>query len=292
MAATMATAQRVKIEKLHPHVGARVTGVDIREPIDEATFERIVDAFNEHSVLVFPGQDIDDEQQIAFSGRFGPLEETSFKVVADNPYVYMLSNVDDEGEVLAADSDKRAFLDVNSRWHTDSSFRTVPAMASILSGREVPAEEAAGTAFASMRVGYETLPDARKAAIESLVGVHSYAYSIGLFGNSGVTGDEVSSLPPVRHPLVRTHPGTGERCLFVSGHIERIVGMPVEAGRALAEELIEWCTQAEYVYQHTWHRHDLVMWDNRCVLHRAVRIPTRERRIMHRTTIAGEGPVE
>ena len=291
MAATVQAAQPVKIEKVHPYIGARVTGVDLGQPIDEATFARILDAFNEHSVLVFPGQDITDEQQIAFSRRFGPLEETTFKVVADNPYVYRLSNVDEEGRVLDAGADKRAFLDLNSRWHTDSSFRPIPAMASILSGREVPTSEAGDTAFASMRVGYETLPEPRKAAIEDLIGVHSYAYSIGLFGNAAVTDAEVESVPPARHPLVRTHPGTGKKSLFVSGHIERIEGLPAEAGRALAEELLEWCTRPDYVYQHAWRQHDLVLWDNRCALHRAIRIPTRERRIMHRRTVAGEGRV-
>ena len=142
-----------------------------------------------------------------------------------------------------------------------------------------------------MRVGYETLPDEKKEALEGLVAVHDYAYSLGLFGKGLIPRSEMESVPPVRHPLVRIHPPTGLRSLFVSGHVERIEGMPVEEGRALVAELIEWCTRPEYVYRHRWRQYDLVMWDNRCALHRATVIPTTEPRLMHRATIAGEGPV-
>lgn len=281
----------LSITKLHPHIGAEVHGVDLREPLDDATFAAVRDAFHAHSVLVFRDQNITDEQQVVFSRRFGILEKTTFKIASDNPYVYQLSNIDEHGDVLAPDTVKRIFLDINSRWHTDSSFREIPAMASLLSGREVPAANA-DTAFASMRVGYETLPDERKAALRGLVGIHSYAYTLSLFACTGVSKGELEEVPPVRHPLVRIHPGTGRKNLFVSGHIERIEGMPVDESRALVKELIDWCTRPEYVYQHQWRRYDLVMWDNRCALHRATNIPATERRIMHRTTVAGEGPVQ
>ena len=281
----------ITVTKLHPHVGAEITGVDLREPLDDASFEVVREAWHQHSVLVLRDQRIDDDQQVAFAKRFGALEETTFTVAADNPYIYKLSNVDDEGNVLPVGSKKRLFLDVNARWHTDSSFRPIPAMGSILSGRKVPAREHGDTAFASMRVGWETLPDERKRALEGLVAVHDYSYSVSLFGDGLVPKDEMATVPPVRHPLVRTHPPTGRKSLFVSGHIERIEGMPVEEGRALAAALIEWCTRPEYVYRHHWRRHDLVMWDNRCALHRATAIPATEPRLMHRATIAGDGPV-
>lgn len=280
----------LEIRPVHPHIGAEVTGVDLREPIDRPTLDALKAAFHEHSVLVFRDQDITDDQQVAFSRRFGELERTSFSIAAPNPYVYYLSNVDDEGRVLAPDTKRRNFLEVNARWHTDSSFREIPALASILSGREVPESEG-DTCFASMRIGYATLPEEKKAAIDGLVGRHHYAYSLSLFGDSGVSQEERDEVPPVAHPLVRTHAPTGEKSLYVSGHIESIVGMPVEEGRALVDELIDWCTRPEYVYRHRWRRFDLVMWDNRCALHRATVIPTQARRIMHRTTIAGEGPV-
>ena len=292
MSAPLLAETGVTVTPLHPHIGAEIGGVDLRERVDDATFEVIRDAFNAHSVLVFHDQRINDAQQVAFSQRFGELEKTSFTIAADNPYVYQLSNVDDDGNVLAPNSAKRTFLEVNARWHTDSSFRAVPAMASILSAREVPHDEQGDTAFASMRVGYQTLPDVRRRAVERLVGVHSYGYSLSLFGDDhGVTQEQIDAVPPVRHPMVRTHSGTGTKNLFVSGHIEHVEGLPVEEGRALVNELIDWCTRNEYVYRHRWRQHDLVMWDNRCALHRATNIPARERRIMHRTTIAGEGPV-
>ena len=281
----------IAVSGLHPHIGAEITGVDLRQPLDETSFAVIREAWNRHSVLVLRDQRIDDEQQVEFARRFGTLEETTFTVAADNPYIYKLSNVDDEGNVLPIGSRKRLFLDVNARWHTDSSFRPIPAMGSILSGREVPEKEHGDTAFASMRVGYETLPEEKKRALEGLVTVHDYGYSLSLFDDGLIPQNEIDSVPPVRHPLVRTHPPTGLRSLFVSGHIERIEGMPVEEGRALVAELIEWCTRPEYVYRHRWSRYDLVMWDNRCALHRATVIPTTEPRLMHRATIAGEGPV-
>ena len=293
--ALAATAQSIPagiaVSKLHPHIGAEITGVDLRQPLDDASFEIIREAWHEHSVLVLRDQRIDDDRQVEFARRFGALEKTTFTVAADNPFIYKLSNVDDEGNVLPAGSNKRLFLDVNARWHTDSSFRPIPAMGSVLSGRKVPEREHGDTAFASMRVGYETLPDEKKRALEGLVAVHDYSYSLSLFGTGLIPRDEIDSVPPVRHPLVRTHAPTGRKSLFVSGHVERIEGMPVEEGRALVAELIEWCTRPEYVYRHRWRQHDLVMWDNRCALHRATAIPTTEPRLMHRATIAGEGPV-
>ena len=281
----------ITVSKLHPHIGAEVSGVDLRRPLDEATFEIIREAWHEHSVLVLRDQHIDDDQQVEFAGRFGPLEETTFTVAADNPFIYKLSNVDDEGNVLHLDSKKRLFLDVNARWHTDSSFRAIPAMGSVLSGRKLPANEHGDTAFASMRVGWETLPEERKRALDGLVAVHDYSYSLSLFGDGLIPRSEMDTVPPAHHPLVRTHSPTGLKSLFVSGHIERIVGMSVKEGRALVTELIEWCTRPEYVYRHRWRPHDLVMWDNRCALHRATAIPATEPRLMHRATIAGEGPV-
>lgn len=290
MSATAASKSRLIIQEVHPHIGAEIAGLDLREPVDEATFAALRDAFHRYSVLVFRDQGVTDDQQVAFSRRFGKLERTSFAIAAPNPYVYSLSNVDDAGNVLAPDAKRRTFLLVNERWHTDSSFRAIPAMASVLSAREVPPAEG-DTCFASMRVGYATLTPERQEALEGLVGMHHYAYSLSLFGDGGVSQEEKNALPPAAHPLVRTHEPTGEKSLFVSGHIERIVGMPSEEGRALVAELIDWCARPEYVYRHRWRRHDLVMWDNRCVLHRATVIPETRRRIMHRTTIAGSGPV-
>ncbi len=281
---------KLELKPLHPLFGAEIVGLDLRKPVDDETFAQVLDAFNKYSVLLFRGQDISDDQHVAFSRRFGELEETGFAIAAPNPYIYRLANVDDDGNVLAMDAVKRNFLEVNARWHTDSSFRAIPALGSILSAKEVPDGEG-DTCFASMRVAYGAMPEGRKRSLEGMRAIHSYAYSISLFGEVGVTEAEKKAVPPVEHPIVRTHAPTGEKSLYVSGHIESIVGMPVEEGRLLVKELINWCTRPEYVYTHRWQRHDLIMWDNRCVLHRATALPPKQKRIMHRTTIAGEGPV-
>ncbi len=288
----IATDTALTITPVHPHIGAEVGGVDLNAPLDDVTFARIRAAFDRYSVLVFRDQPIDDAAQVAFSRRFGELEKNSFALATQNRYVYHIDNIDSRGKVLAADDKKRTFLSVNSRWHTDSSFKAIPAMASVLSGREIPQHERADTDFASMRVGYQTLLAARREALIGLIAVHHYAYSLSQLGDGGVPREELDALPPVRHPLLRVHPGSGEPSLFVSGHIESIVGMPTMAGRRLAEELVAWCTRAPYVYAHQWRRDDVVMWDNRCALHRARVIPFHEVRRAHRTTIAGEGPVE
>ena len=281
---------RLEIRKVHPHIGAEVSGVDLATPLPDDVFAQIRDAFHEHSVLVFRGQSITDEQQVAFSARFGELERTSFAIAADNPHIYELSNIDGDGNVLAPDSEKHTFLRVNSRWHTDSSYRAIPAMASALSAREIPATEPGDTEFASMRIGWETLPEDKRAAIEGLTALHSYAYTLSHFGEHGVKKNELDELPSAEHPIVRSDHPSGRKTLFVSGHMECVVGMAPEAGRALKHELFDWCTRPGYVYRHQWRRYDLVLWDNRCALHRATNIPTRERRLMHRTTVAGVGP--
>jgi alpha-ketoglutarate-dependent taurine dioxygenase len=290
MPAATSTEQKLEIRPLHPLFGAEIIGLDLREPLDDETFAKVLDTFNSYSVVLFRRQDISDDQHVAFSRRFGELEKTSFAIAAPNPYIYRLANVDDQGNVLAMDAVKRTFLEVNARWHTDSSFRAIPAMASILSGKEVP-EGGGETCFASMRVAYKAMPEGRKQSLEGMRAIHSYAYSVGLFGEVGVTQEEKDAVPPVEHPIVRTHAPTGDKSLYVSGHIESIVGMPVEEGRLLAKELIDWCTRPEYIYTHRWQQNDLIMWDNRCVLHRATSVPSMHKRIMHRTTIAGEGPV-
>ncbi|MDA0820984.1 MAG: TauD/TfdA family dioxygenase [Proteobacteria bacterium] len=282
----------ITVHKLHPRLGAEIRGVDLAQSLSAEVFELIVRAFNEYSVLLFRNQAINDDQQVAFSQRFHELEKISFSLAAKNPYVYELSNIDEHGQILKSDAKKRTFLNVNARWHTDSSFKPIPAMASILSGREIPIHERADTDFASMRVGYDEIAVERRAALRGLMAVHHYAYSLQLTGDGNVPQAELDALPPSTHPILRIHPGSGQPSLFVSGHIESINGMPVEAGRHLAEELIRWCTRPEFVYSHEWITNDLVMWDNRCTLHRATVVPEREIRRAHRTTVMGEGPVE
>lgn len=282
----------LSIEPIHPAFGARVTGLDLRRPLDEAAARALRDAFLRHSVLVFPAQDVTDEQQVAFSREFGELETVDFKEGAKSkrhPNVYELSNVDENGELLDAKADKMTFLAVNERWHTDSSFKAIPSKASILSARRAP-PVGGDTCYASMRVAWETLPDELRRRVEGLKAVHHYAYSIGLYGAKAVPQEEIDRLPPVVHPLVRSHP-SGHRSLFVSGHIREIIGLPIEDGLKLRDELIGWATRPDMVYRHRWTQGDIVMWDNRCALHRAAGFPPGHARVMHRTTVAGDGPV-
>lgn len=281
----------LEVRPIHPAFGAEIRGIDLKRPLDAVTAAAVQGAFLRHSVLVFPEQDVADEEQVAFSRLFGDLEVVDFKGAGSrrHPNVYELSNVDESGEVLDARADKMAFLAVNERWHTDSSFKAIPSKASILSARRVP-PVGGDTCYASMRVAWETLPAGLKRRVEELEAVHHYAYSIGLYGAKAVPQAEIDRLPPVVHPLVRSHP-SGHRSLFVSGHIREIVGLPVEEGLKLRDELIAWATRPEMIYRHRWRRHDIVMWDNRCALHRAVGFPPGHARIMHRTTVAGDGPV-
>lgn len=290
MSTEVISTQVLDTRPLHPLFGAEIRGLDLRQPLDDETFAAVLDAFHQYSVLLFRGQNITDEQQVAFSRRFGELEKTDFSIGTASPYIYRLANVDDNGNVLEPDAVKRIFLAVNGRWHTDSSFRNNPALGSILSGREVPSAEG-DTQFASMRVAYEAMSEGRKRSLEGVRAIHHYAYSLGLFGEGGVSQAEKDALPPVEHPIVRTHTPTGKKTLYVSGHIESIVGMPKDEGQLFVKELINWCTRPEYVYTHRWEQYDVLMWDNRCVLHRASPLPLKQKRIMHRTTIAGQGPV-
>ncbi len=168
MSVATATRDTLVVRPVHPLFGAEISGLDLRDPLDDETFARVRDAFHMYSVLVFRGQDLTDAQHIAFSRRFGELEKTSFSIASSNPYIYELSNIDDDGNVLEPDTVKRAFLEVNGRWHTDSSFREIPALGSLLSAKEVPAGEG-DMNFASMRVAYGSLSQSRKASLEGII---------------------------------------------------------------------------------------------------------------------------
>ena len=278
--------------KLHPLFGVEIVGVDVKR-VDDATFEAIVDAFNEHSVLLFRGQSLTDEEQIAFSVRFGPLEKTIRSIASQEQtpeHIANLSNVDAEDRLIPAGDKRNAFNAGNQMWHTDSSFKKVPAMASLLSGREVP-PEGGETQYASMRVGYARLPEDMKLFLEGKVAVHSFGYSRGLIDDGLLPPEHAAQVPPVRQALVRVNPVNRRKAFYVGSHACEIVGMPTAEARALLRELREAATRPELVYTHQWRVGDLVMWDNRCMLHRGRPWDeSRYRRVMHRTTVAGEGP--
>ena len=283
----------LETRRLHPGVGVEILGVDVRL-VDDPVFEEIVDAFERHSVLLFRGQTITDAEQIAFSRRFGPLE-TSLRTITSlapvAPEVSNLANVDVEDRLIPAGDRRNLFNAGNQMWHTDSSFKRVPSHASLLSAREVP-PRGGETEFASTRVAYEALPEALQRFLDGKVAIHSFAYSRGLIGDGLLPPEHAAQVPPVPQPLVRANPRHGRRAFFVGSHACEIVGMPTGEARALLRDLLQRATQPERVYTHRWQPGDLVMWDNRCVLHRGR--PWDEsayRRVMHRTTVAGQDPV-
>jgi alpha-ketoglutarate-dependent 2,4-dichlorophenoxyacetate dioxygenase len=283
------------ITPVHPVLGARVEGVDLTVPLDAATFGKIHDAFQEYSVLVFPGQQLSDEQQMAFTTRFGPLE-TTIKSIGQERRLHEnmvdLSNVEPnaEGRLMGWNDRRMLYQSGNQLWHTDSSFKPVPAMASLLSGREVP-PVGGETEYVSMRHAYATLPAELQRRLEGRVVVHSILYSRSTIAPGLFDPEHEQELPPVRQALVRTNPSNGRRAIYIGSHAWYIEGMDYSESRRLLDELLAHTTRPECVYQHRWAQWDLVMWDNRAVLHRGRPWDAAQhRRVMRRTTLAGEGP--
>jgi alpha-ketoglutarate-dependent 2,4-dichlorophenoxyacetate dioxygenase len=279
----------ITVTRLTPCFAARVDGVDTTRPVDDRTWAAIRAAFEEHSVLVFRGQPLDDDAHIAFSRRFGNLEITrSMNPAAGTPFARQ-SNLDIRtGQVIPPDDRRMVYQLANMLWHSDSSFKAVPALCSLLSARIVPPEGGA-TEFASARAAYPSLPEALRRRVESAVGIHDFAWSRDQVRPGFFTAEERAVYPPVRHPIVRTNPANGRRSLFLGAHASHVEGLPLEEGRALLRALLEHVTRPEFRYRHEWREGDLVVWDNRCVLHRATPYDTtNHRRLMQRTTVSGE----
>lgn len=270
---------------------AEIHGVDIVGGVSDADFAVVERLFNDYSVLVFPDQDITDAQQIAFSRRFGPLESTIKKNFGGGTEIAVISNVDPKTDEIIPPSDEMMIYNSgNEMWHSDSSFKRVPAMASLLSGREVP-PQGGETEFATMRAAYADLPEETKEAIEGKVAIHSILYSRSLINPELFNKEQQDEVPPVPQALVRENPVHHRRNYYVGSHAWYIRGMPEEEGKALIRELVAFATRPQYVYRHHWRPKDLVMWDNRCCMHRGrTWSKARYRRVMHRTTVAGDGP--
>ncbi len=273
------------ITPLTPVFGARITGADIANPLDEGDFTEIRMALDTYSILIFPNQPMDDEQQIAFSERFGPLQWTgSANPAVGTPFARQ-SNIDIKTDATIPADDRRMFYQkANMLWHADSSFKAIPSLCSVLSAREVPTKGGA-TELASTRAAYEGLPDAMKAELEDLVVEHDFAYSRGLVGYE-FTPKEASESPPARHPLVLTNPVTGRKSLLIGVHAKEIVGWPAEKSRRLLDDLLARATRPEHCHRHEWSTGDVIIWDNRSAVHRATPYDSeRYRRLMQRTTI-------
>jgi alpha-ketoglutarate-dependent 2,4-dichlorophenoxyacetate dioxygenase len=283
----------IRVRPLHPHIGAEVTGVDLRRDLAAEDFAAIETAFNQHAVLVFPDQPLSDEQQMAFSRHFGPLETNPAyagkrKNRLPHREIADISNLDTEGKVMPADDERLLFSRGNQLWHTDSSFKYVPARCSLLSAREIP-PLGGETEFADMRAAYDALSDEKKRALDGLVVEHSIFRSRSLIGFTAFNEEIHRELPPVPQLLVRRHAGSGRKTLYLASHASHVIGWPLAEGRKLVEELIEFATQPQFVYQHRWRVGDLVMWDDRCTMHRGRPYDdTKHRRDMHRTTVSDE----
>ena len=279
----------VEITPLTPVFAARVTGLDIARGIDAPTMDMLRDALDRHSVLVFPDQRIADDAQVAFSEGFGPLERTRPGAPGAGSPVIVLTNIGPDGRIEPPSGKQVLNNKANRLWHHDSSFKPLPARASLLSAREIPSA-GGDTEFASMRAAFAALDPGEQAALRGRVAIHDFGWSRARVDAALVTEEERRQHPPVRQAVVLEENPHGP-ALYLGAHARSIEGMGEEESRHLIERLMAHATQPAFTYAHKWQRHDLVMWDNRAVLHRATPFATTtERRHMVRTCVAGTAP--
>jgi alpha-ketoglutarate-dependent 2,4-dichlorophenoxyacetate dioxygenase len=284
----------IEIRQLHPAFMGEVGGVDLRHPLDQDTVTDLNDAINRYGVLVFHDQFITDEQQQAFSRNFGELETTVRAYRRDfvprlDVHMADISNLDEQNKVLPPSDRRRLNALGNRLWHSDSSFKRVPARFSLLSARVIPTW-GGETQFADMRAAWDALPDRMKTRLEGLVCEHTQLFSRARIGFTDWSEEERAKMAPVPQVMVRTHPGSGRKSIYLSSHAGRIRGMEEPEARMLLLDLNEFATQREFVYTHTWKVGDMVMWDNRCTMHRAREYDETRVRDMHRTTVSDGVP--
>ena len=269
-----------------------VSGIDLTRPLSPQEVEAVHAGMDRFGVLVFHNQKIDDAQQLVFSKSLGPLEQATGDIAAPRDRrmsmeLNDISNLDKNSKVLARDDRRRLFGLGNMLWHSDSSFKDVPAKYSLLSARQIPDADG-NTEFADMRAAYDALDEATRREVRDLVCSHSQIFSRGILGFTDFTDDERVKWTPVRQRLVRKHPRTGRLSLYLSSHAGGIEGWPVPEARAFLRDLTEHATQRQFVYAHQWKPADLVMWDNRVTMHRARRYDHAQVRDMRRTTLTNE----
>lgn len=261
------------IRQLHPLFVGEVDGVDLSRPLDEASQRALDDAINAYAVLVFHGQKLDDDQLLALGQNFGPIAKPrdprgghrlKHAAVAD------ISNLNLKNELRGREDHRRLDSLANQLWHSDASFRPISGALSMLHAHIVP-PKGGDTEFADLRAAYDGLDNETKALIEGQIAVHSIFHSRGLLGHTSYTDAERASLPDVRHPMVRTHPGSKRKTLYLGSHASHIIGMPIPEGKLLIRDLMDHATERRFVHAHKWAVGDLVIWDNRCTLHRGRR---------------------
>lgn len=282
----------ISIKQIHPLFVGEVSGVDLTKALTPQEATTIEQAMDQYAVLVFHGQNLTDEQQQAFSRNFGELENSKGGNVTKPEDQRLrtgmndVSNLGKDNKPLSPDSRQRLFNLGNRLWHSDSSFRAVPAKYSLLSSRAIPGE-GGNTEFADMRAAYDDLDDKTKAEIEDLVCEHSLMYSRGALGFEVSDEEREVTFRPVRQRLTRVHQASLRKSVYLSSHAGTILGLPTPAARMLLRDLTEHATQPKYVYSHRWQQYDLVMWDNRCTMHRVRAFDETQVRDMRRTTVAG-----
>ncbi|MCY4390273.1 MAG: TauD/TfdA family dioxygenase [Desulfurellaceae bacterium] len=281
--------QTLTLSPLHPVFAAEVQGIDLRQPTDADLAAKIEAAMDEFAVLVFRDQVLDESQQMAFTRALGPVDMGLLKVLQRRSRfkeagMIDISNVDLESQILERDDPRLITMLANQLWHSDSSFKQPSAKYSFLLACILP-EQGGETEFADMRAAYDALPDDVRGEIEGLVAEHSAFHSRMQLGDQQYTPEDLAKYPTVEWPVVRTHPGSRRKTLFIGAHATHIVEWPVPEGRLLLAELLEHATQRRFVYRHTWRPGDLVIWDNRAVLHRGRRYDLSRRRELRRSTV-------
>jgi len=279
-----------EVELFDAPLGAEVIGLDLNRPLSQRDFQRIHKAHLDHHLLVFRDQRITPQQQVDFSRRFGPLQIHVLRnfQLASNPEVLIISNIIEDGKPIGLG-------DAGHFWHSDLSYKETPSLGSMLHAQELPAE-GGDTLFANMHLAWDTLPSALRHAVQGAQAEHSYLAQYEELRRRSpfrpaLTQAQVDEVKPVVHPVVRTHPETGRKALFVSEHFTtRIVGIPEDESRALLAELFAHSVLPEHVYRHRWAPHDMVFWDNRSLMHLAGGTPEHLRRKLYRTTIEGDVP--
>jgi alpha-ketoglutarate-dependent 2,4-dichlorophenoxyacetate dioxygenase len=270
---------------------AEIGDIDLSRPLEGADLAAVKEAFAKYAVLVFPDQRLSDDQHLDFARNFGPLETTIALFRKDAKLRVRkefadVSNLDHDNETWGKDSRQRMFQLGNRLWHTDSSFKRLPALASLLYARSIP-PVGGRTEFADERAAYDALPEEMKHRLAALVVEHSIFNSRARLGFSNFSDEERRGLPPVPQVLVRTLPESGRKSLYLASHAGRIFGMAEQEGRALIDELVAHATQRQFVYSHRWRVHDLVIWDNRCTMHRGTDFDDlRWKRDMQRATVS------
>lgn len=275
-------------KRLSPAGGIAITGADLSRPLSSSFRDASLAAFREHHIVVFRDQDLSQEAQLAFARQFGEIEEHVGRHTAASRYglVHTVTNLDDNGRPTT-----KLKQSGNYHWHTDKSYHAVPSLMTLLHAKELP-PQGGDTQFANMAMAYDALSETMKQRIAGLRVVHSWAASRRRAGAPPPSEIEMRERPPVDHPLVRTHPETGAKTLYIGNHASHIPGMPEDESEALLFELLEHATAPQFVYTHHWHSGDLVMWDNRVLLHRALanyEMAT-HRRVLHRTVVTGTAP--